>query len=147
MLHRSRPDANRPTWPGLCERELGRDAAAVKDDTGLPWGCVVQPLHPGTPFVKGPTSEHLLRCKRCFSYVHWLTRFNSKQQWVCSFCQTVNPAEPASSPYGSSTGRQDAAELRRPTYESDVVSDGAPEAGRLLLQAGGPVADRLRCAD
>ena len=108
-------------------------AAAVKDASGLPWGCVVQPLSAQTRFAPGPPAEALARCAQCFGYIHWLVRFNTRQQWACTFCGHTNTTSPADPRYGVSGARQAATELRAASYESQVAQEGtAPEDRRWL---------------
>ena len=100
-------------------------AAAVKDASGLPWGCVLQPLSGQTRFAKAAAAESVARCSQCFGYVHWLVRFNARQQWTCSFCEHTNAAAPTASRYATPAARQAAPELRAAAYESDVAHEGA----------------------
>jgi hypothetical protein len=105
----------------------------VREASGLPWGCVVQPLSAQTRFAPGPAADALARCSQCYGYVHWLVRFDSRHQWPCSFCGHTNAAA-AVPRYATPAARQAATELRAASYESIVAADGA---GGAANQAGG----------
>ena len=68
--------------------------AGVKDDSGLVWGCVLQPFASQgaalDPVLQPPLPvETIARCEHCFAYINPYCHVDFKA-WHCSLCGTVN---------------------------------------------------------
>ncbi|GAQ81540.1 sec23/Sec24 zinc finger family protein [Klebsormidium nitens] len=68
---------------------------AVLDDTGLPWGCVVQPfaISDAQPLLGADTNltsaSDVARCEECFAYINAACRIKP-YWWRCALCDAEN---------------------------------------------------------
>lgn len=81
-------------------------AASLKDTTGLPWGCCIQPYAPlqKPKKIDGNANiveedprvfvEDIARCASCFAYINAYAAFERKK-WTCSLCGHRNTIETA----------------------------------------------------
>jgi len=91
----------------------------LKDKSGLPWGCVVQPF--ATPekaylLSTSVNAEKVARCSECFAYINPFVKF-VEGGWLCPLCQTVNQVTKR---YATSTKRQELPELKLGALEFEV---------------------------
>ena len=67
-------------------------AGSIKDKSGLPWGCIVQPFVSPEKVTVSATkvnAEKITRCSECFAYINAFAKF-TRFGWVCPLCQTTN---------------------------------------------------------
>jgi len=65
--------------------------ATVKEESGLPFGCSLQPYAP-LPKGQGPVPldiADIARCEQCFGYINPYVLFD-RRRWRCCFCQHYN---------------------------------------------------------
>ena len=130
---------------------------AAKEDAGVPFGVVIQPLAPLAPpratprdalasaNALGACAEEVARCKRCYGYISAACAFYHRE-WRCALCGAHN-ALPRR--YASKQLRARLPELAGDSIvemafggdesggvEARRVSEGGPQ--ELALQEGGP---------
>ncbi|KAK3249379.1 hypothetical protein CYMTET_41189, partial [Cymbomonas tetramitiformis] len=110
----------------------------LKDECGLPFGCVVQ------PFIKTdkapadaselPSVERVLRCNECFGYTNPYCQFN-RYGWTCCLCEGYNEY-PSKSPYAKNTTRRALPEMSDHLVEFEVdrqeLGEKSDDLGQLL---------------
>jgi hypothetical protein len=108
-------------------------AASVKDSSGLPWGCCIQPLAPKDEKKekeKDEKNEKMLsvesvsRCNGCFAYINPLVQFKGKQ-WKCPICKSKTEFE-ENSRYSSIVTRSLLPELKEKYIELEVENHVEP---------------------
>ena len=115
--------------------------AQVKEESGVPFGCVVQPLVPLPPPAHAdelPTAEQLARCGRCFAYINPLCRF-VRDGWRCALCGEVSavPARYAASGHRRALPELSEYALELPVGASDEAEQRAPALVALVdVEAG-----------
>mmetsp|Transcript_27301 Transcript_27301/g.44464 ORF Transcript_27301/g.44464 Transcript_27301/m.44464 type:complete len:727 (-) Transcript_27301:204-2384(-) len=93
----------------------------VKEATGLPWACILQPLDssalpPGSSPSELPSVEEIGRCKKCFAYINRNAVFE-RRKWKCSLCGQGNTITER---YANQSIRTKLAELNDPVYEIEL---------------------------
>mmetsp|Transcript_68432 Transcript_68432/g.216567 ORF Transcript_68432/g.216567 Transcript_68432/m.216567 type:complete len:252 (-) Transcript_68432:72-827(-) len=96
---------------------------ALKDECGLPFGCVIQPFaqmeHLPVDAQDLPPAEDVARCEECYAYINPYCSFE-RGVWICSLCGTDNPIH-SGSKYYRHASRIKLPELRDTTVEFDVM--------------------------
>ena len=73
----------------------------VKDEGGLPWGCMVQPLARPEMFLtddalsvfqksKMAMASSVARCNECFAYISPFCSYQYARYWYCCLCGNRN---------------------------------------------------------
>lgn len=71
------------------------DNPPLKDESGLPWGCSIQPFYQLEQKTENGESmkplklETIGRCSKCFGYINSFVRW-SRKSWTCPLCYNVN---------------------------------------------------------
>ncbi|KAK9831909.1 hypothetical protein WJX81_008153 [Elliptochloris bilobata] len=112
---------------------------ALKDESGLPFACVVQPFAKAedAPLIKPSAvrARDVGRCRHCFAYVNKYCSFQTTG-WGCCLCGTYNEYRCLSNRrYARPPLRQAVPELRRALVE--VQCDLDDEADSALQAEGG----------
>jgi hypothetical protein len=96
------------------------DCAGTATDTGLPFGCVAQPLVELPPSAHADVdAEAIGRCERCGAYVNAHCNL-MRREWCCSLC---NHLSPLGKRYGGPVSRRDLDELREAAFEAAFVGE------------------------
>jgi len=94
----------------------------LKDECGLPFGCVVRPFcktnRAPLDATELPQAENVCRCTECYAYANGYAQF-SRYGWTCSLCGAYSEY-PAKSKYGSQTHRRSLPELQSELVELEV---------------------------
>ena len=118
-------------------------SATMKDDCGLPFGVIVEPLAPlAPPNVAAldddgeaqdlPLAEELARCESCGAYINRYCTF-SRHHWRCALCGASTALPPR---YEDSGERRELPELELDELElSAAPPDAPPAAGELPPRA------------
>eukprot|EP00742_Colponemidia_sp_Colp-10_P008691 GILJ01009428.1.p1 GENE.GILJ01009428.1~~GILJ01009428.1.p1 ORF type:complete len:715 (+),score=92.37 GILJ01009428.1:45-2189(+) len=99
------------------------DSVSMKDNSGLPWGCIVQPFNAAAEFVEPPPLSLVARCDACFAYINPYCRVD-RSRWKCSLCRNTNSL---SDRYKNRhTNAEEYPELQRSVveYEFDEIQEG-----------------------
>eukprot|EP00898_Chlorokybus_atmophyticus_P008263 jgi/Chlat1/8438/Chrsp80S07919 len=118
---------------------------SLKDEAGLPWGCVVQPFasipqtssspSPSTtpPTTTSPATssldteaEDVARCENCYGYISGLC-YLEKHMWRCALCDHYS-AYPPGGRYKPAE-RFNLPELSQPVVDLQVASEDSENAG------------------
>ena len=113
----------------------------LRDNTGLPWGCTVQPFATSedTPevFSAAPLTlaDDVARCEECYAYINAYCSLE-RHSWRCTLCDARNsfPAN-LQSRYGNRARLAERAELASNLVDLDVAveEDVAPNAAADLF--------------
>lgn len=63
--------------------------ASIKEESGLLWGVVVQPLNASENAAINTEAKNIARCNNCFAFINPLCAAQSNW-WRCSLCETKN---------------------------------------------------------
>jgi len=121
----------------------------MKDKSGLPWGCIVQPFvepNQGSIEICSTTAGKIARCSDCFAYINPLVKF-SKFGWQCSLCYCYNnltqrykSCDPRNLPEIAQKyieyeiGEEDEDDPPQPVFIALVDVTGSPEALSLIRE-------------
>eukprot|EP00808_Paulinella_micropora_P015554 g11276.t1 len=105
--------------------------AKLKDQVGLPWSCVVQPLAPLPAEAKTdlPASE-IARCESCWAYINGYAQLQ-RRKWFCPLCMNYN-ALPAR--YRMGTKRDELPELAQGGGWIECIKDANPSVPSVLSE-------------
>eukprot|EP00899_Mesostigma_viride_P006955 jgi/Mesvir1/16260/Mv08506-RA.2 len=110
---------------------------SIKDQTALPWGCVVKPFAPLSKIpLESPNlvdASVLARCEECFGYINWCCQVE-RHVWRCALCDTYNsftyPREGREKGrYSRSAARGSLPELSMDVYEFQVARQDSSTIG------------------
>lgn len=94
-----------------------------RDDSGIPWGCVVQPFSREEVLEDTselPLADEIARCDQCFAYINGFCTLE-RVSWRCSLCDAVNYFADASyKRYGNRKKVSELPELSSSFVELDV---------------------------
>jgi len=100
----------------------------LKKDSGIPWGCVVQPFASIPAVSETDISSDLIpRCQRCFAYINRYVRF-TRSAWKCPLCENTNNL---SERHASSLNREALPELKYDVIEYDLVDEQDPDTSSI----------------
>ena len=112
---------------GMLRPSLARFPATpgLKDECGLPFGCVVQPFASSDTMSsrERPPAAEVARCSSCFAYINAQCHLQ-RRVWSCALCGAKNELPSryqhrgAAGRPGSSTAGQRPPELSFSTYEA-----------------------------
>eukprot|EP00897_Mesotaenium_endlicherianum_P000760 jgi/Mesen1/10685/ME000009S10481 len=100
----------------------------LKDDSGIPWGCVVQPfasdekdiIFSSAPL---PRADEIARCEECFAYISGFCHIQ-RSNWSCALCDTVNTfSEREYRRYSKGSLLENCPELAGSLVELDVATE------------------------
>lgn len=96
----------------------------VKEDSGLPWGCVVQPYAPLDNESKNQLHlSEIARCENCFAYINSYVTF-SRKKWRCNICGERNDVTER---YATSDNRMQLPELKENCLDFIVEDPNNPQ--------------------
>ena len=102
---------------------------AAKDDGGVPFGCIVQPLAPIETDPDLPAAEDAIRCSGCYAYISPYCVF-LRDSWRCALCGALTKTVER---YATSQDRRFMPELVHPIVEYEYAE---PEVGGCSGQGG-----------
>mgnify|MGYP002631225246 CR=1 FL=1 len=96
------------------------EGPVAKEDAGVPFGCVAQPLAPIEKHDAHalPAAEHAERCDSCYAYISPFCTF-MRNSWKCAMCGAHSKSTERFRP---SQGRRDHPELVRSCVEYEYAA-------------------------